>query len=131
MTGWLPAKSGGGPPHSWTLSREPTSDGGRKASGNVSSLTPPSFGTERHGLKFTPSTKAGSSATFFTMSITAVIDQGMIKVPGEVPWPSGTVVRIEPVEQPRPSGLAKGQFTVPEDFNAPLPEDVLRTFEGK
>ena len=31
----------------------------------------------------------------------------------------------------RPIGLAKGLFTVPDDFNAPLPEDVLQTFEGK
>ena len=30
-----------------------------------------------------------------------------------------------------PGGLAKGQFTVPDDFNAPLPEDVLKAFEGK
>lgn len=35
------------------------------------------------------------------------------------------------LSQPRPVGLAKGQFTVPDDFNAPLPEDVLQTFEGK
>jgi hypothetical protein len=28
--------------------------------------------------------------------------------------------------QPRPIGLAKGEFTVPDDFNAPLPEDVLK-----
>jgi len=27
--------------------------------------------------------------------------------------------------------LAKGQFTVPDDFNATLPEDVLQTFEGR
>ena len=33
-------------------------------------------------------------------------------------------------QAPRPIGLAQGQFTVPADFNAPLPEDVLRTFEG-
>ena len=32
---------------------------------------------------------------------------------------------------PRPSGLAKGEFSVPDDFNAPLPEEVLRDFEGK
>ena len=31
----------------------------------------------------------------------------------------------------RPLGLAKGEFTVPDDFNSPLPEDVLRGFEGK
>ena len=33
-------------------------------------------------------------------------------------------------ESPRPFGLAKGQFVVPEDFNAPLTEEVLRDFEG-
>ncbi len=31
---------------------------------------------------------------------------------------------------PRPAGLARGQFRVPADFNAPLPEAVLRDFEG-
>ena len=30
----------------------------------------------------------------------------------------------------RPYGLAAGQFRLPDDFNAPLPEDVLREFEG-
>lgn len=42
-----------------------------------------------------------------------------------------TILDSSPLSQPRPSGLAKGQFTVPDDFNAPLPEDVLQTFEGK
>jgi hypothetical protein len=32
---------------------------------------------------------------------------------------------------PRPIGLAKGEFTVPDDFNAPLPEDVMRGFQGE
>ena len=31
---------------------------------------------------------------------------------------------------PRPFGLARGEFIVPQDFNAPLPEEVLRGFEG-
>jgi hypothetical protein len=30
----------------------------------------------------------------------------------------------------RPFGLAKGQVVVPGDFNAPLPEDFSRGFEG-
>lgn len=30
----------------------------------------------------------------------------------------------------RPSALCAGDFTVPSDFNAPLPEDILRDFEG-
>jgi antitoxin (DNA-binding transcriptional repressor) of toxin-antitoxin stability system len=32
--------------------------------------------------------------------------------------------------QPRPFGLCAGQFTVPVDFDRPLPEDVLRELEG-
>ena len=31
----------------------------------------------------------------------------------------------------RPFGLCKGEFTVPDDFDAPLPEDILDTFLGK
>ena len=31
----------------------------------------------------------------------------------------------------RPIGLAKGDFVVPDDFDDPLPEDVLRLFEGE
>lgn len=27
-------------------------------------------------------------------------------------------------------GLDQGRFTVPEDFNAPLPDDILAAFEG-
>lgn len=32
---------------------------------------------------------------------------------------------------PRPYGLAKGEFIVPDDFDDPLPEDILRDFEGR
>jgi hypothetical protein len=37
------------------------------------------------------------------MSITAVIEQGVIRLPEDVPWASGTVVRIEPVDTATPS----------------------------
>jgi antitoxin (DNA-binding transcriptional repressor) of toxin-antitoxin stability system len=37
----------------------------------------------------------------------------------------------KPVRAPRPFGLAAGSFTVPADFDAPLPDDVLRDFEGR
>jgi antitoxin (DNA-binding transcriptional repressor) of toxin-antitoxin stability system len=30
----------------------------------------------------------------------------------------------------RPFGLCAGEFTVPEDFDAPLPADILNAFEG-
>lgn len=32
---------------------------------------------------------------------------------------------------PRPFGLCAGAFKVPDDFDAPLPEDILRAFEGR
>jgi antitoxin (DNA-binding transcriptional repressor) of toxin-antitoxin stability system len=32
--------------------------------------------------------------------------------------------------EPRPFGLCAGQFTVPPDFDEPLPEDFLSEFEG-
>ncbi len=31
----------------------------------------------------------------------------------------------------RPFGLCAGEFVVPEDFDAPLPEEILNAFEGK
>jgi antitoxin (DNA-binding transcriptional repressor) of toxin-antitoxin stability system len=45
------------------------------------------------------------------------------------------VAEVKPVvphvETLRPFGLCAGEFTVPDDFDAPLPEDVLNAFEGK
>jgi antitoxin (DNA-binding transcriptional repressor) of toxin-antitoxin stability system len=32
--------------------------------------------------------------------------------------------------QPRPFGLCAGRFMVPADFDRPLPDDVLKEFEG-
>ncbi len=34
-------------------------------------------------------------------------------------------------KQLRPYGLCAGEFTVPDDFDAPLPEALLGAFEGK
>ncbi|MBM4297155.1 MAG: type II toxin-antitoxin system Phd/YefM family antitoxin [Deltaproteobacteria bacterium] len=45
------------------------------------------------------------------------------------------VAEVKPLharlETLRPFGLCAGDFTVPDDFDAPLPEDVLNAFEGK
>jgi antitoxin (DNA-binding transcriptional repressor) of toxin-antitoxin stability system len=30
----------------------------------------------------------------------------------------------------RPFGLCAGEFVVPDDFDEPLPEDIIRQFEG-
>jgi antitoxin (DNA-binding transcriptional repressor) of toxin-antitoxin stability system len=35
-----------------------------------------------------------------------------------------------PATEPRPFGLDAGRFTVPPDFDGPLPDDILREFEG-
>ena len=64
------------------------------------------------------------------------IDHGRVLPKGSESLPekaSGllTILNPLPLSQPRPMGLAKGQFTVPDDFNAPLSEDVLQAFEGK
>ena len=48
-------------------------------------------------------------------------------LPPKVSAASGIIASLAP----RPIGLARGEFTVPDDFNAPLPEDVLRSFGGK
>ncbi|AFY45187.1 prevent-host-death protein [Nostoc sp. HK-01] len=38
---------------------------------------------------------------------------------------------IQSINKPlRPFGLCAGEFTVPDDFDAPLPEDILNAFEG-
>ncbi len=45
------------------------------------------------------------------------------------------VAELRPVpaaqRNPRPFGLCAGAFTVPDDFDAPLPEEILRDFEGR
>lgn len=44
------------------------------------------------------------------------------------------VAKIVPFETPpsrREPGHARGQFTMSDDFDAPLPDEILDTFEGK
>ncbi|MGH7700039.1 MAG: type II toxin-antitoxin system Phd/YefM family antitoxin [Gemmatimonadales bacterium] len=43
--------------------------------------------------------------------------------------PVARLVPTSPVVRERPLGFEKGRVVIPEDFDAPLPEDVLRTFE--
>jgi antitoxin (DNA-binding transcriptional repressor) of toxin-antitoxin stability system len=37
---------------------------------------------------------------------------------------------ITPMQEQRPFGLCAGEFIVPDDFDAPLPEEVLAEFES-
>ncbi len=46
--------------------------------------------------------------------------------------PVARLVPVQGIAAPRRQlGQMEGDFTVPEDFDAPLPEDVLRDFEGR
>ncbi|ALF55791.1 prevent-host-death protein [Nostoc piscinale CENA21] len=44
------------------------------------------------------------------------------------------IAELKPIQsinkQLRPFGLCAGEFTVPDDFDAPLPQDILNAFEG-
>lgn len=46
-----------------------------------------------------------------------------------------SIAEIKPVvpraETLRPFGLCMGKFTVLDEFDAPLPEDIINVFEGK
>jgi antitoxin (DNA-binding transcriptional repressor) of toxin-antitoxin stability system len=55
--------------------------------------------------------------------------ESFLVVSGEHP-----LAEVRPVatraRQPRPFGLCAGQFTVPPDFDRPLPEEIVKEFEG-
>lgn len=72
------------------------------------------------------------------LTLEVEIDHGRItaKEPEKLPEKASgllTILRSEDAKdnEPRPFGLAKGKFVVPEDFNDPLPEEILRDFEGR
>jgi hypothetical protein len=70
------------------------------------------------------------------LTVEVEIDHGCVSVKGAEALPEKatgllTIFNPPPLPQSRPIGLAKGELTVPDDFNTPLPDDVLRTFEGK
>ena len=85
-------------------------------------------------LARTPANCYVLSMSYLTVEVE--LDHGHVSPKGAEALPekaSGllTILAPPPLMCLRPIGLAKGQFTVPDDFNAPLPEDVLQTFEGK
>ena len=53
----------------------------------------------------------GSSGIFAGMSITATVENDMIRLPADVHLPDGTQVRLEPIDPSRPSrGWPAGYF---------------------
>ena len=45
--------------------------------------------------------------------------------------PVARLVPVKPPSRPRTPGTLAGRITLAEDFDAPLPEDLLDAFEGK
>jgi prevent-host-death family protein len=44
--------------------------------------------------------------------------------------PVARLCRIQPKARKRKLGILDGRFKIPDDFNAPLPDDVLAAFTG-
>jgi antitoxin (DNA-binding transcriptional repressor) of toxin-antitoxin stability system len=40
------------------------------------------------------------------------------------------IVINQALKKPRPIGLCAGEFIVPDDFNDPLPEEIINLFES-
>ncbi|WP_242022307.1 type II toxin-antitoxin system Phd/YefM family antitoxin [Microcoleus sp. FACHB-831] len=60
------------------------------------------------------------------------VEAGEIFVIVQADKPIAELRPITPVRrQLRPFGLCDGEFTVCDDFDAPLPEDILNVFEGR
>jgi hypothetical protein len=38
--------------------------------------------------------------------------------------------KVSSLAKQRPLGLYRGQLSIPEDFNAPLPDDIQKCFDG-
>lgn len=45
--------------------------------------------------------------------------------------PAAKLVPLTTTGRRRRLGLLDGKFRIPDDFNAPLPESIIRSFEGK
>ncbi len=45
--------------------------------------------------------------------------------------PVARLVPVPPKKAQRVLGILRGEFSVPDDFDAPLPDDLLDLFEGR
>ena len=60
-----------------------------------------------------------------------VVEAGEEVVIARAGRPVARLVGLAPATPKRRLGLLEGRFTVPADFDAPLPDDVLALFEGR
>ena len=45
--------------------------------------------------------------------------------------PAARLTRVSPEQGRRKLGVLDGQFKIPDDFNRPLPEEILNAFEDR
>lgn len=71
-------------------------------------------------------------------TVEAIIDEtGQVKLLESIRLPATyralvTILENEqPTKQIRPFGLCASDFVVPDDFDAPLPDEVLKSFQGE
>ena len=66
------------------------------------------------------------------VSVTGKVRNGVVELPGDVPWPSGTLVRVEPLEQPPPplSELMKDFDGMANDLPSDLAANVDHYLHG-
>jgi antitoxin (DNA-binding transcriptional repressor) of toxin-antitoxin stability system len=57
-----------------------------------------------------------------------LVESGEVLVIVRSNQPIAELRPISRTRQPRPFGLCTGEFTVPDDFDAPFPEDLLNAF---
>ena len=61
------------------------------------------------------------------MSITAIVQNGKVELPGEVDWPSGTIVRVEKISNQPSATLAEslaGFIGMADDLPPDLAENL-------
>lgn len=71
------------------------------------------------------------------LSVRGFYENGKVKLLEPVPFNKrfNVIVTLldqsEELKKPRPIGLAKGMFEIPQSFFEELPEEILDAFEGK
>jgi antitoxin (DNA-binding transcriptional repressor) of toxin-antitoxin stability system len=61
----------------------------------------------------------------------ARLEQGEVIVLCRRNVPIAEIRGIPKQQRERPIGLAKGEFEVPDEFFAPLPAEIVESFEGR
>jgi hypothetical protein len=62
------------------------------------------------------------------MSITAIVEEGVIRLPKDVHWKSGTIVRVEPVQEDAP--LILDAFKEFDGMAGDLPSDLAANLDN-